>query len=225
MSRPSTPRDRFAEAGYRVEVQFVAGPAALSRLGVLQRLQSQVDELGYGAYCAVPIQERNYVGVLETAGMLDRTVCTDRVAVSRRGGKLLYEQQRVEGPWRPHAGSREAIQNERERTWTLPEQEWFVEAARTMAARLGPAYTRDLLDACRPARPLFTSTTLPALDRLIDKVAARAAQITAANALERSPAQSTDARTTNAPPMERDTRAPRRQRPTDGIDRGRQRGC
>jgi hypothetical protein len=41
--------DRFAAAGYRVEVQFVAGPRALSGLGVLDRLQHQVDTLGRGA--------------------------------------------------------------------------------------------------------------------------------------------------------------------------------
>jgi zeta toxin len=36
--------DRFAGHGYRTEVRFVAGPSALSRLGVLPRYQHQVDQ-------------------------------------------------------------------------------------------------------------------------------------------------------------------------------------
>lgn len=148
--------ERFADHGYHVEVLFVAGPSALSRLGVLQRFQDQVDQRGAGAYCPTSIQERNYAGVLDTAAMLDATVCVDRVAVSRRGGTSLYDQVRVDGRWEPAAGARPAIERERTRPWDRGEQDWYLQAAAQMLDRLPGAYVADLHDACVLARPLLT---------------------------------------------------------------------
>jgi zeta toxin len=150
--------DRFSAAGYRVEVHFVAGPAALSRLGVLQRYQAQIDQLGRGAYCPVPIQERNYLGVLDTADMLDRDLRADQVGVFRRGGTLVYRQDRGPDGWIPHTGARQAIETERARPWTAAEQNWFLDAASDLAGRLTPDYLPDLHDACVLARPLFPAT-------------------------------------------------------------------
>jgi hypothetical protein len=147
--------DRFGGKGYRIEVQFVAGPAALSRLGVLQRFQDQLERFGSGTYCATSIQERDYAGVLDTAAMLDSTVCVDRVAVSRRGGASLHEQQRVDGHWAPAAGSATAIQRERARRWEPAEQNWYIQAATQMLERLPHEYLRDLRNACVMAQPLF----------------------------------------------------------------------
>lgn len=159
--------DRFAQAGYRVEVHFVAGPAALSRLGVLQRYQAQIDQLGRGAYCPVPIQERNYLGVLDTADMLDRDPRADQVGVFRRGGTLVYRQDRGPHGWIPHPGARQAIETERARPWTAAEQNWFLDAASELAGRLSPDYLPDLHDACVLARPLFpTSIAAPTRTRL-----------------------------------------------------------
>jgi UDP-N-acetylglucosamine kinase len=195
-------------------VQFVAGPAALSRHGVLQRYQDQVDALGHGAYCPVPIQERNYAGVLDTAAKLDATVCADRVAVSRRGGTLLYAQDRVGARWVPAASCRAAIEAERARTWTAAEQDWFVAAARQLANRLAPTYLGDLREACVLARPLFTPAGLPTLEKVIDAVTARTAQATAARILADNAARSVE----RTPP---DSARPRGQAPRNPVRRDR----
>jgi UDP-N-acetylglucosamine kinase len=168
--------ERFAAAGYRVEVLFVAGPAALSRLGVLQRYQEQIDDSGRGAYCPVPIQERNYAGVLDTADLLDHAVLADRVTVHRRGAVPLHEQRRsTAGEWTPAPGARQAIQAERERPWAAAEQEWFVTAARTLAARVDDDHVADLHAACLLARPLFAASPADVgLEQLIGDLARRA---------------------------------------------------
>jgi UDP-N-acetylglucosamine kinase len=172
---------RFAAADYRVEVVFVAGPAALSRLGVLQRYQSQVDQLGHGAYCPTPIQDRNYAGVLDTADMLDRTVSVDLVVVQRRGGARLHRQDRTAaGEWDPAPGARQAIQAERDRSWSDPEQQWFLAGARSVAAHVDDAHLPDLHDACVLALPLVPpSAARTHLEQLITALADRCDQLAA----------------------------------------------
>ncbi len=78
---------QFTAAGYQTEAVFIAGSSALSRLGVLERYQRQVDTHGAGAYCPTEIQERNYAGVLETARRMDDgEIPVEAVHVYRRGG-------------------------------------------------------------------------------------------------------------------------------------------
>lgn len=155
--------DQFTDAGYRVEVQFVAGPAALSRLGVLQRYQIQVDSTGHGAYCPTSIQDRNYTGVLDTARMLDDTAPVDRVVVARRGGAILHAQERIDHDgtwsWHPAAGAAGAIEAERGRPWTASERTWWLDNARDMAGRLAPDYLADLQSAATLARSLVEPGT------------------------------------------------------------------
>ena len=173
--------DQFREASYRVEVQFVAGSAALSRLGVLQRYQSQVDALGHGAYCATTIQARNYTGVFDTARMLDREVAVDRVVVSRRGGTVLHTQDRIDDGqqmwWHPSPGAAGAIESERSRPWTSAERSWWLDSATTMAGRLAPDYLPDLHAAGALARPLIEPSSPDGrrLDQLLESVDQRMA--------------------------------------------------
>lgn len=150
--------EKFASAGYSTEVVFVAGAGALSRLGVLDRYQRQVEEQGMGAYCPPEIHDRNYRGVLETANLIDSgEIRVDGVTVYRRGGgDPLYENHRGEsGEWSHPPAARQSIVSERERLWTVPESNWFIKSAASLAERIAEPYFPDLREAVRRADVLL----------------------------------------------------------------------
>jgi UDP-N-acetylglucosamine kinase len=118
---------RFRGLGYRSEAAIVATPAAMSRLGILQRYQRQRQALGYGRYTTIDVHDAGYRGLLDTADAMDRNQLIDAVAVYRRGGQLLYAN-RIDRPsgWAAPPGTRSAIETERSRPWTVGETAQFL---------------------------------------------------------------------------------------------------
>lgn len=89
------PARRFAAAGYRVEVAFLAVPAALSRLGVLDRYWQQVAAHGHGRPIDPTIHDACYTAIHREAEAIDAgTVPVHVTSVVRRGNTALYLNSR-----------------------------------------------------------------------------------------------------------------------------------
>lgn len=127
--------ERFHGAGYRIDAAFVAAPAALSKLGVVARYLDSVEASGSGRFSLN--HDETYDGVVEVADWIDRTAPFDTVAVYRRNGDLLYSNSVDEqGNWVEPAGLRQAIEDERNRPWSVEESDRFLAAVRETAAKV-----------------------------------------------------------------------------------------
>ncbi len=57
--------ERFAEAGYQVRICALAVPAALSRLGIIERYARQVEVAGTGRWTTAASHDADYTGTVE----------------------------------------------------------------------------------------------------------------------------------------------------------------
>ncbi|MFC6159154.1 zeta toxin family protein [Kribbella jiaozuonensis] len=130
---------RFKAAGYQVEVAILAVPEALSRLGVLERHLRGLEAYGFARLAPQSVHDAGYAGVLRAAELIDAGEWTDRIAVLRPDGQLLYGNQRTaDGQWQRPVRTAEAITYERDRPWTVVESRNFLETA-SQVARIGLA--------------------------------------------------------------------------------------
>lgn len=135
----------YRDAGFRVEVMFLAVPAAMSNQGILSRYAEQVADRGHGRLTVQANADRAYAGVLDLADVIDREHLASYAGVFRRGDAT----PRYEMPGR-HGQSpvslREAIGRERERQWTPHEISDFQSTHRKLRAQLGAHWTARLDD-------------------------------------------------------------------------------
>jgi len=115
----------FRDAGYRVEIAFVAVHEAQSLLGMVDRYESQRATNGFGRWVDPKAHDFIYSGVLRTADRADAERLADAVYVVRRGGHITYSNQLVDGEWAHPPRTRSAIETERSRAWTDPERDHF----------------------------------------------------------------------------------------------------
>jgi Zeta toxin len=162
-------------AGYRVEAAIMAVPESFSRLGVLDRYQKQLEEKGAGRLPSGEKQRLAYHGVAEVAAMLDREKLVDTVSVWNRDGEAVYfNRLGADGDWVHPAGTRQALEKERERHRTVRESDNFRQVhsrlSETMDVRFGP----QLEEIGRQAQPLLAPTRNPDVARLSDAELAQA---------------------------------------------------
>lgn len=113
-------------AGYTVEARVLAVPERWSLLAVLQRYEAQKLDRGYGRMTAPESHAAAYLAVPLTLAMVEREQLADRVAVLKRGGEVLYRNERVDGKWQRPPGGQAAVENERARPWTPAERADYV---------------------------------------------------------------------------------------------------
>ena len=126
----------FRDAGYRVEVAFVAVHEARSLLSVVDRYQREHDTNGAGRWVKPEHHDRSYAGVLATADRVDAERLADTVLVVRRGGDVVHSNQRTADGWERPPGIRQAIEAERARPWTAAETTDFHDRAAALATRV-----------------------------------------------------------------------------------------
>lgn len=159
------PARRFAAAGYRVEVAFLAGPAALSRLAVLDRYWRQVAEHGHGRPINPAVHDACYAAILREAAAIDAgTVPVHATSVVRRGNACLYLNSRApDGRWRQPPAAAAAIAAERARLWTPAETRRFgVAVSKVRALARDETELRAVEAVVDLARPLLADTETPA---------------------------------------------------------------
>lgn len=159
LSRPAVAEKiagQFRDADYQSSIVFMAVPAAYSWLGVLQRCQSHLEQTGQVWYSTN--HDETYEGLLETAKLVDQKALVDQVLVYRRGGDLLYRNQKDEnGQWAQPPGALAAIEAERVRPRDVEELREFSAAARSLAERMGPQWHSDIARAVELALPLAST--------------------------------------------------------------------
>ncbi|SNQ48026.1 Zeta toxin [Frankia canadensis] len=169
------PARRFAAGGYRVEVLFLAVPAAWSRLGVLDRYWQQVATHGHGRPIDPAVHDASYAGIQREAQAIDAgTVPVDVTSVVLRGNAVIYHNSRQpDGSWREPPRAAEVVHTERTRLWTPQETARFTTAARQLHAHARTQDEREavgaVVDLARPhlAHP-WTSSTAPTADLLAE---------------------------------------------------------
>ncbi len=105
----------FREAGYRVEVAFVATHASNSRISVFDRHERATRDQGFGRWLPELHHDRFYLGVPNTVEFLETHHLADSVYVLSREGEVLYANHRREGGWRSEPFGRIALEAERGR--------------------------------------------------------------------------------------------------------------
>jgi predicted ABC-type ATPase len=142
----------YRDAGFRIEVMFLAVPAAMSNQGILSRYAEQVADRGHGRLTVQANADRAYAGVLDLADIIDHEHLADYAGVFRRGDAIpRYETSER----RPQASRplSEAIDRERERPWTPAEAADFLRTHRKLRAQLSAQWTVRLDEILAQAQP------------------------------------------------------------------------
>jgi UDP-N-acetylglucosamine kinase len=83
--------EQFAAAGYNVRVAAMAVPAALSRLGIIERYASQLDHAGTGRWTPARVHDENYEGTREVLRLAATDPAVHRITVLTRDG-IVYDR-------------------------------------------------------------------------------------------------------------------------------------
>jgi predicted kinase len=91
--------ERFTEAGYHVRICALAVPAALSRLGIIERYAKQVEVAGTGRWTTAASHEADYTGTVQVLRLAEASPAVSRISLFTRDG-LVYDNYRdPTGQW------------------------------------------------------------------------------------------------------------------------------
>lgn len=105
----------FRDAGYRVEVAFVATHASNSRFAIVDRHARERAHQGFGRWVSEARHDRLYLGVPNTVEFLETHRLADSVYVLSRDGEILYADHRREDGRGTEPFGRIALEAERGR--------------------------------------------------------------------------------------------------------------
>ncbi|WP_150240718.1 zeta toxin family protein [Nocardiopsis quinghaiensis] len=105
----------FRDAGYRVEVAFVATHSSNSRFSLADRHARSCAQQGFGRWMPELHHDRFYLGVPNTVEFLETHRLADSLYVLSRDGEVLYANHQEDGDWRTEPFGRIALEAERGR--------------------------------------------------------------------------------------------------------------
>lgn len=184
------PVKQFRAAHYRVEATLLAVHKAHSRLGILSRYLHQVEAGGRGRLTDPSQHDRAYNEMSRVAMRLDREGVVDMVRVERRGGELLYANNRNGGGWKVRPAAFDALRGGRNMRWTHQESLDFVHAVRRLAVGLSPQWLPDVAAVAELADPLIHVTADRELVATLTRLNVPAQTPRDVSGLESSPASS-----------------------------------
>ncbi|MEV0589419.1 zeta toxin family protein [Nonomuraea sp. NPDC050310] len=161
---------RFGAANFRVEAALVATPAALSRLGIVDRYWSEVQEVGHGRAIAPAVHDACQAGVLRGANAVDAGGLAHSAFVFRRSGHVVYANHvDASGTWMrtPHMAA--AITAEWTRPWSLAEQQWFDSRLSTLRQSMPADWQAELQQIDGLAAPLAARSRTSAAARITSR--------------------------------------------------------
>ena len=120
---------RAQTAGYRVETVFLAVPAPVSRLGILDRFNDMRKTYGRGRMVTPEMHDSSYLGTQDVAGRIDTgAAAVGAVHILRRGNHMVYSNERATtGTWTHPPGAGQTLTAERA-GWTTAEAQQFTAA-------------------------------------------------------------------------------------------------
>ncbi|MFD6950166.1 toxin [Nocardiopsis sp. TSRI0078] len=105
----------FHDAGYRVEVAFVATHSSNSRSSLADRYARARAHQGFGRWISELHHDRFYLGVPNTVEFLETHRLVESLYVLSRDGEVLYANHQEGGDWRTEPFGRIALEAERGR--------------------------------------------------------------------------------------------------------------
>jgi hypothetical protein len=147
----------YRDAGFRVEVLFMAVPSAMSNQGIVSRYHEQVADRGHGRLTVQANADRAYAGILDLADLIDRERLADGVGVFRRGEAVTRYSNRLNpaGQWETRLALRAVLEHKRDRPWTAEESADFLHTHARLRRELGPQWTARPDTILRQAQPLM----------------------------------------------------------------------
>jgi UDP-N-acetylglucosamine kinase len=148
----------FHQAGCQVELAIVAVPEALSRLGILARYWTEVQEVGHGRLIDPAIHDECYQGVLRGAAAVDAARLAHAAFGFRRSGEVVYANAvGADGLWQAPAGLAAAVRHEWTRLWTPGESAWYLTNFARLSAVIAPRWRAELATIHAAAEPLLAN--------------------------------------------------------------------
>jgi UDP-N-acetylglucosamine kinase len=89
----------FAEAGYHVHVSALAVPAALSRIGIIERFARQVELAGTGRWTTAASHDGDFRGTVETLRLAHASPAVARISLWTRDGLVHDDRRSPAGKW------------------------------------------------------------------------------------------------------------------------------
>ncbi|TWD80028.1 zeta toxin [Kribbella amoyensis] len=152
---PRNEATRFAAAGYTVEADVMAVPAAISRLSVLLRYQLMRDELGFGRLVRTGTHDRVFESLPRILADNDHRKFIPQVRLHRWGGETIYaDRLDANGEWQDPTAARAVLETERNRELTAADATWFTEQFNALSRSLPPNLRAQLPQIAALARPL-----------------------------------------------------------------------
>jgi len=168
---------RFAAASYRVDIALMAVPAAVSRLGILERYQLGMESSGQGRRVPAAVHDERFRALPAIADALCADSRITTISIYSRAGRLLYSGSDQIGGGTIHRGPGAVIEAERHRAWTQAEEAEFAALHASLLDRMAPQWAEELAAGYASALPYLGSST--ADGRKAVGQAARAYPITA----------------------------------------------
>lgn len=157
----------YREAGFRRSAVVIAAPAALSRLGIVQRFCGQRQQSGVGRLTKTENHDASYAGIPETCDRIDDLRLAEELFVLRRNGKIVgFNAVGEDGYWIGEPRTRDIVEAERSRPWTQQESLDFLIQIGELRKALGPEWTEYLDEIVDLARPLL----IPEMEKAATKV-------------------------------------------------------
>ncbi|MGH9641163.1 MAG: zeta toxin family protein [Terriglobales bacterium] len=154
----------YREAGFRRSTVVIAAPAALSRLGIVQRFSEQRQESGVGRLTKTENHDASYVGIPETRDKIDELCLAEELYIIRRNGKLLhFNAADANGNWIGEPRTRDVLEEERYRPWSQEESLDFLIQIGELREALGSEWDGYIDEIVDLARPLLVPETEKAI--------------------------------------------------------------
>lgn len=153
MSRFASPR-----AGpYRIELAVLDTPAAISRLGILERYQQGVERFGLGRHVREEQHDARFAHVPVATRWLESDARLNAVAVYERGNAepVFRNERDPHGNWRNPQRGWEVLEQRRGQPWSVVRSRTLLTLEASLRARMAPEWRHALTDAGIAALPFL----------------------------------------------------------------------
>ncbi|MFD9047836.1 zeta toxin family protein [Streptomyces zaomyceticus] len=115
----------YRRSGHRIEIAVVATANAWNQLGILDRFLNGAVGGDGARYVAWDNLETCVEELPATLAVIEAEHLADRIAVVRRDGTVLYDNELIDGTWRRRTAAGKAVMHEQLRPWSAQETATF----------------------------------------------------------------------------------------------------